>query len=116
MALWQGAQRTIATQPIPLNPVISPNDVSYDLPDSDAMSVEPGCRVKIVMENPAPGVANGFACPESPTGYCGGMTLGGYSGPWTIKVVSTAVNSAGTTGWEMQNVILYKLGVKFAGR
>lgn len=29
--------------------------------------------------------------------------------------VSTAVNSAATTGWEMQDVILYKLGVEFAG-
>ena len=116
LALWQGAQTQLATQPIPLDPVTHPTDITYDPPDPKAMSVEPECQVKIVAQPPAPNVGNGFACTASPTGYCGALTMGGTGGPWTIEVVSTAVNSAGTTGWEMQNVILYKLGVSFSGR
>jgi hypothetical protein len=116
LALWQGAQTQLATQPIPLDPVTDPNDVTYAPPDSNAMSVGPLCQVKIVAMPPAPNVPNGFVCTASPTGYCGGLTMGGKDGPWTIEVVSSELNSAGTTGWEMQNVILYKLGVSFSGR
>jgi hypothetical protein len=116
LSLWKGAQTQIATQPIPLDPVTDPRDITYDPPDPKAMSMEPQCQVKVVAAAPAPNVPNGYACSQSPTGYCGGMTEGGSGGPWTLKIVSTRLNNPGTTGWEMQNVILYKLGVKFNGR
>jgi hypothetical protein len=114
--LWQGAQQQLATQPIPVDPVTSPGNITYAAPNSQALNVEPACQVTVVTEAnvlPASGQP-GFACSESPTGYCGGMTLG--AGPWTVEVVTPDLLNPGATGWEFQNVILEKLGYNVEGR
>lgn len=123
LALWQGAQQQLATQPIPMDPVTNPGNVQYSPPDPRALSIEPACKVTVIAlpnTQPLPTYPPGFPCPpnsDAPPGYyCAGATLGGNGGPWTIEVVQNDLLDADATGWEMQNVILIRLGYNVGGR
>jgi hypothetical protein len=105
-ALWQQAQQALATQPIPMNPVTSPNDITYAKPDPRALQLQPDGLDVIEM----PGAY--FPCSESPTGYCAGLT----EGPEQIEVAQKYILSAGGTGYEMQNTMLERLGYNVSGR
>lgn len=105
-SLWVGAQKALATQPIDIDPLGSdPHTVA---PDNKALDQWPGCQVE-VRTTPGP-----FAAPQSPTGYANGETMG--AGPWIIQVNEQEVLNPGVTGWEMENVILEKLGISVKGR
>jgi hypothetical protein len=126
LALWQGAQKAIGAAPWPPTPVTNPS-APLKPADPRALTVLPACTVTIIaipdaLAQSLPGYPNVvhktnptgiFACPgsDSPTGYCGGETIGN-----TIEVAASTAASAGTTGYEMQNVILQKLGYSTSGR
>lgn len=110
-ALWKGAQQQLATQPIPLDPVTNPNNITYAPPNPKALQVEPDGL--IVKYGPPPYAPDGaFACSESPTGYCWGITISSHE----IEIAPKMILSAGATGWEMQDVILIRLGYNVGGR
>lgn len=106
LALWQGAAQQIATQKNPINPVTDPDNPGYWPPDPRALDLEPDGLTVIEM----PG--NAFPCDASPTGYCAGETLSSQK----IEIAAKYLLQPDGTGWEMQNVILERLGYNVSGR
>ena len=114
---WQQAQTNIATQPILLDPLGShPHTAPAD---PRAFNVESDGSVSVIgMANALTPNNPGFPTSDSPTGYAGGLTKGGSSGPWTVEVVTPTPTTidAPAMEWEFENVILYKLGYSLEGR
>jgi hypothetical protein len=128
-ALWQGAQTTIATQPIELNAALVVEDKeypSYVPADSRAYGVEPtGVTVTVEPDLTAAQLqAAGFPktvaeptgviqCPQNAGNvkWCHSYTIGN-----DIVVAQSLLYSAGATQYEMENVILQRLGYNIGGR
>ena len=112
-ALWVGAQQAIAYQPIVLNAALVaegrqtvPETIA---PDLRALGVSP----QGVTVTPVPDVSPGvIAAPAGASAnWCHSYTQGS-----AVYVAASLEYSAGATGWEMQNVILERLGYDVSGR
>ena len=129
--LWQQAQQDLATQPIVLNPVtVEMHGGTLETVPADprAYSVKPDCVAVIGVpdmtvaqlqaENPGLATEHNVdptgvipAPGNAQTKYCVAYTTSG-----SIYVAASQVLNPGATGWEMQNVILARLGYNTAGR
>jgi len=113
VALWHGAQDALATQPITLNAAMVAEGKESPVviaPDMRAMDVKPdGVTVTVVAEV-MPGA---ILAPQNAGGvqYCHSYVVGS-----AIYVAASLKYSAGATGYEMQNIILSRLGYSVGGR
>jgi hypothetical protein len=112
-ALWQDAQTVIATQPIMINAALvaeGKEQPIYFSPDLSAYNINPDGVTVIPVED------NGTGVIKAPNNVGGVAWCHSYLQGSEIYVAASMMYNSGTTGYEMQNYILSKLGFNVSQR